>query len=49
MTNLPLISCILPTANRRACVPRAIGYFLRLDYKPKELGNVDEYHRYLPG
>ena len=38
----PLVSCIMPTANRRAFVPRAIGYFLRADYEPRELIIVDD-------
>ena len=35
--NLPLVSCIMPTCNRRRFVPRAIDYFLRQDYPNKEL------------
>jgi glycosyltransferase involved in cell wall biosynthesis len=38
----PLVSGIMPTANRRAFVPRAIDYFLRQDYQPKELIIVDD-------
>lgn len=38
----PLVSCIMPTANRRPFVPRAIHYFLRQDYEPKELLIVDD-------
>ncbi|MCX7792204.1 MAG: glycosyltransferase [Chloroflexaceae bacterium] len=37
-----LISCLMPTANRRAFVSRAIGYFLRQDYEPKELIILDD-------
>lgn len=37
-----LVSCIMPTANRRVFVPRAIEYFLRQDYEPKELIVVDD-------
>ena len=37
-----LISCIMPTYNRRQFVPRAIEYFLRQDYEPKELIVVDD-------
>jgi len=33
----PLVSCIMPTANRRAFVPHAIRYFLRQDYAQREL------------
>jgi len=43
----PLISCIMPTADRRGFVPQAIGYFLRQDYE-----NTDErraiWQRHLP-
>jgi ADP-heptose:LPS heptosyltransferase/glycosyltransferase involved in cell wall biosynthesis len=38
----PLISCIMPTADRRAFVAQAIRYFLRQDYEPKELIVVDD-------
>jgi hypothetical protein len=38
----PLVSCIMPTYNRRHFVPRAIEYFLRQDYEPKELIVVDD-------
>src|SRR5216683_8146149 len=41
-TTLPLITCIMPTNNRRAFVPQAIGYFLRQDYPNKELIVVDD-------
>ncbi len=37
-----LISCVMPTANRRAFVPQAIGYFLAQDYPHKELLIVDD-------
>src|SRR5438874_1492302 len=39
---LPLVSCIMPTHNRRAFVPQAIEYFLRQDYPNKELIIVDD-------
>jgi glycosyltransferase involved in cell wall biosynthesis len=42
MIPTPLISCILPTANRRAFVPRAIRYFLAQDYPRKELVILDD-------
>jgi hypothetical protein len=35
--NPPLVSCIMPTYNRRAFVSQAIAYFLRQDYDKKEL------------
>ncbi len=38
----PLVSCIMPTRDRRAFVPRAIAYFLRQDYANKELVIVDD-------
>jgi hypothetical protein len=37
LNNHPPVSCIMPTANRRAFVPRAVVYFLRQDYPNKEL------------
>ena len=38
----PLVSCIMPTANRRAFVPQAIHYFLQQDYPRRELIILDE-------
>lgn len=38
----PLISCIMPTYNRRKFVPFAIRYFLRQSYANKELIIVDD-------
>ena len=38
----PLVSCVMPTANRRAFVPQAIRYFLRQDYAKKELLVLDD-------
>jgi hypothetical protein len=38
----PLISCILPTYNRRRFLPHAIRYFLRQDYPNRELLVVDD-------
>jgi len=38
----PLVSCIMPTYNRRLFVPRAIKYFLRQDYENKELIIIDD-------
>ena len=40
-TRDPLVTCIMPTANRRRLVPRAIDYFLRQDYSPRELLILD--------
>lgn len=38
----PLVSCIMPTANRRQWVPSAIDYFLRQDYPNRELVVLDD-------
>jgi glycosyltransferase involved in cell wall biosynthesis len=38
----PLVSCIMPTYNRRAFVPLALEYFLRQDYPNRELIIVDD-------
>ena len=38
----PLVSCIMPTANRRAFIPQAIRYFLKQDYPACELIIVDD-------
>lgn len=38
----PLVSCIMPTANRQEMVPYAIDYFLRQDYKHAELIIIDD-------
>jgi hypothetical protein len=38
----PLVSCIMPTADRRAFVPHAIGQFLRQDYPNRELVVLDD-------
>jgi len=38
----PLVSCIMPTAGRRAFVGQAIACFLRQDYSPVELVVVDD-------
>ncbi|WP_315817966.1 glycosyltransferase family 2 protein [Paraflavitalea speifideaquila] len=38
----PLVSCIMPTYNRRSFVPHAIKYFLRQDYENKELIIIDD-------
>ena len=40
--DLPLVSCIMPTYNRRHFVPQAIKYFLRQDYPNRELIIVDD-------
>ena len=40
--NYPLVSCIMPTANREKYVPFAIGYFLQQNYPNKELIIVDD-------
>lgn len=38
----PLVSCIMPTAGRRAFVPLAIDHFLAQDYPERELIVVDD-------
>jgi len=38
----PLVSCIMPTANREKYVPFAIKYFLEQDYPNKELIIIDD-------
>jgi Glycosyl transferase family 2/Methyltransferase domain len=38
----PFVSCIMPTADRRAFIPQAIRYFLRQDYSACELIVVDD-------
>ncbi len=38
----PLVSCIMPTHNRRCFVAQAIAYFLRQDYPNKELIILDD-------
>lgn len=40
--SIPLISCIMPTCDRREFVPRAIAHFQRQDYPNKELVVVDD-------
>ncbi|MBN9385046.1 MAG: glycosyltransferase [Chitinophagaceae bacterium] len=40
--NEVLVSCVMPTYNRRAFVPHAIRYFLRQDYPFKELIIIDD-------
>ncbi|SRR5271166_2478227 len=41
-TPQPLVSCIMPTMDRRAFVPRAIEYFRRQDYPAKQLIILDD-------
>jgi glycosyltransferase involved in cell wall biosynthesis len=38
----PLVSCIMPTMDRRVFVPRAIEYFRRQDYPARELVILDD-------
>lgn len=40
--NMPLVSCIMPTYNRRTFVPKAIEYFLSQDYQNRELIILDD-------
>src|SRR5689334_13226962 len=39
---VPLVSCVMPTANRRRFVLRAIRYFQTQDYPNKELVILDD-------
>lgn len=39
---MPLVSCIMPTFDRRSFVPQAVRYFLRQDYPARELVVVDD-------
>lgn len=39
---LPLVSCIMPTANRQKFLPFAIHYFIHQDYPNKELVIIDD-------
>ncbi|HEY5249125.1 MAG TPA: glycosyltransferase [Dermatophilaceae bacterium] len=41
-STLPLVSCIMPTADRRRFVPRALEYFARQDYPSRELVIIDD-------
>jgi len=41
-SSLPLVSCVMPTADRRLFVPQAIKYFQSQDYENKELLIVDD-------
>src|SRR5262245_33568948 len=38
----PLVSCVMPTANRRPFIGQAMRYFLRQDHPAKELIVVDD-------
>ena len=38
----PMVSCIMPTADRREFVPQAIRNFLAQDYEPRELIVLDD-------
>ncbi|MBB6270425.1 glycosyltransferase involved in cell wall biosynthesis [Pedobacter cryoconitis] len=40
--NLPLVSCIMPTANREKFMPFAINYFMSQNYRNKELVIIDD-------
>lgn len=42
MSTQPLVSCIMPTADRRSFVPQAIRYFQGQDYPQKELVILDD-------
>ncbi len=38
----PLVSCVMPTFDRREFVPQSVNYFLRQDYPAKELIIMDD-------
>lgn len=38
----PLVSCIMPTANRQKYIPFAVDYFLQQDYQHAELVIIDD-------
>jgi glycosyltransferase involved in cell wall biosynthesis len=42
VVTLPLVSCILPTADRRAFVAQALEYYRRQDYENRELIVLDD-------
>lgn len=42
ISSAPLVSCIMPTADRRIFVPQAIRYFERQDYPNRELLILDD-------
>ncbi len=42
MTGAPLVSCVMPTRNRRRFAEQAIWYFLRQDYPNRELVIVED-------
>ncbi|EOR94513.1 glycosyl transferase, group 2 family protein domain protein [Arcticibacter svalbardensis MN12-7] len=42
MNELPLVSCVMPTYNRRSFIPHAIKYFLRQEFYNKELIIIDD-------
>lgn len=42
LNECPLVSCILPTYNRRHYLPKALEYFNRQDYPNRELVVVDD-------
>ena len=39
---VPLVSCVMPTCDRRVWVPQAIQYFMRQDYPERELIVIDD-------
>ncbi len=41
-TSLPLVSCLMPTYNRRPFIGKAIEYFFRQDYPNRELIIIDD-------
>ena len=41
-SSVPLVSCVMPTFDRRRFIPQAVRYFLRQDYPATELIIVDD-------
>ncbi len=42
MNAVPFVSCVMPTANRRLLMARAISFFLEQDYSGRELLIIDD-------
>src|SRR5579859_455663 len=42
MSEGPLVTCIMPTRDRRAFLPRAVELYLAQDYEPRELVVLDD-------
>lgn len=42
MPSRPMVTCIMPTRDRRALAGQAVAYFMRQDYAERELIVVDD-------